>query len=116
MRRLSLPWCGEPVSERRRPSPSPRVVDEIGWSGRYGRPRLPGRCHDVHAVLAVALRRWARSARRMIAHARVVGRRAWLSLYYSITTLAPRVAYCSSRRTIHTARPVNVSEPGGRQS
>src|SRR5215217_5398949 len=35
----------------------------------------------------------------MIAHARVVGLRAWLSLYSSTTTLAPRVAYCSSRRT-----------------
>jgi hypothetical protein len=43
--------------------------------------------------------RWLRSARRMIAHARVVGLRAWLSLYNSTTTLAPRVAYCSSRRT-----------------
>jgi hypothetical protein len=35
----------------------------------------------------------------MIAQARVVGWRAWLSLYSSTTTLAPRVAYCSSRRT-----------------
>jgi len=35
----------------------------------------------------------------MIAQARVVGRRAWLSLYSSTTTLAPKVAYCSSRRT-----------------
>jgi hypothetical protein len=43
--------------------------------------------------------RWARSARRMIAQARVVGLRAWLSLYSSTTTLAPKVAYCSSRRT-----------------
>ena len=43
--------------------------------------------------------RWLRSARRMIAQARVVGWRAWLSLYSSTTTLAPSVAYCSSRRT-----------------
>jgi hypothetical protein len=34
----------------------------------------------------------------MIAHARVVGLRAWLSLSSSTTTLAPKVAYCSSRR------------------
>jgi hypothetical protein len=31
--------------------------------------------------------------------ARVVGRRAWLSLFSSTTTLAAKVAYCSSRRT-----------------
>jgi hypothetical protein len=37
----------------------------------------------------------------MIAHARVVGRRGWLSLYNSTTTLAPKMAYCSSRR-IHS--------------
>jgi hypothetical protein len=35
----------------------------------------------------------------MIAQARVVGWRARLSLFSSTTTLAPRVAYSSSRRT-----------------
>jgi hypothetical protein len=35
----------------------------------------------------------------MIAHARVLGWRAWLSLYSSTTTLASKMAYCSSRRT-----------------
>jgi hypothetical protein len=40
-----------------------------------------------------------RSARWMIAQARVVGWRPWLSLFSSTTTLAPKVAYSSSRRT-----------------
>jgi hypothetical protein len=42
---------------------------------------------------------WARSARRMIAQARLVGWRARLSLFSSTTTLAPKMAYSSSRRT-----------------
>jgi hypothetical protein len=45
-----------------------------------------------------AASRWARSARRMIAQARAVGLRARLSLFSS-TTLAPKMAYSSSRRT-----------------
>jgi hypothetical protein len=53
----------------------------------------------VGATLALADQPVARSARRMIAQVRVVGWRAWLSLYSSTTALAPRVAYCSSRRT-----------------
>src|SRR5215212_85764 len=43
--------------------------------------------------------RWACSARRMIAQARVVGWRARLSLFSSTTTFAPKMAYSSSRRT-----------------
>ena len=42
---------------------------------------------------------WARWPRRMIAQARVAGRRVRLSLLSSTTTLAPKVAYSSSRRT-----------------
>jgi hypothetical protein len=40
-----------------------------------------------------------RSACRMIAQARVVGRRARVSLFNSTTTLAPKMTYSSSRRT-----------------
>ena len=62
-----------------------------------------------------AVRRWARSARRMIAHARVVGWRAWLSLYNSTTTFAPKVAYCSSRRT-HSCSSAGDRSRAGRVS
>jgi hypothetical protein len=78
---------------RQQPSPS----REVGWgrSGRLARSawRRSGR------LVRWPASRWARSARRMITHARVVGWRAWLSLYSSTTTLAPKAAYCSSRRT-----------------
>jgi hypothetical protein len=59
--------------------------------------------------------RWLRSAPRMIAQARVVGWRAWLSLYSSTTTLAPSVAYCSSRR-IHWYSSAGDRSRAGRKS
>jgi hypothetical protein len=80
------------VSEHRPPSPAPGLLGSARRSARSAWRRS-------ERLVRWSVSRWARSARRMIAHDRVVGRRAWLSLYSSTTTLAPRVAYCSSRRT-----------------
>ena len=91
----SLPTgrAGQGVSGHRPPSPAPGVAGIGQVRSARSAWRRSGRLARWPAS------RWLRSARRMIAHARVVGLRAWLSLYSSTTTLAPRVAYCSSRRT-----------------
>ena len=93
------------VSGHRHHLPLPRLVDAVDPIGGVGGRRL-GRLTRWLAS------RWARSARRMIAHARVVGRRGWLSLCSSTTTLAPRVAYCSSRRTHWYNSAADRSRPG----
>jgi hypothetical protein len=100
--------CDRQTGARRR---AVRLVAAAGVSGHRQSPPAPavGGCGRPESRRSAGRRlgrltRWLascrlRSARRMIAHARVVGRRGWLSLYNSTTTLAPRMAYCSSRRT-----------------
>jgi hypothetical protein len=68
----------------------------LAWVGSAGAVGSFGVAVGAAGALAG---RWLRSARRMMAQAREVGWRAWLSLYNSTTTLAPRVTYSSSRRT-----------------
>jgi hypothetical protein len=58
------------------------------------------------------LRWWARWARRMIAQARLAGRRVRLSLFCSTTTAAPKVAYSSSRRTQAASSSAERSRAG----
>jgi hypothetical protein len=51
----------------------------------------------------------------MIAHARVLAFRVRLSVYSSTTTLAPKMAYSSSRLTHGTVQPATVTGLGGRR-
>jgi hypothetical protein len=69
----------------------------------------------VEPAGAWLLSRWARLARRMIAHARVVGRRAWLSLFGSTTTWSS--TWRTSRRGGPTDSALRRPFPrGGRSS
>jgi hypothetical protein len=70
----------------------------------------------LNLVVLGLLGRLVRSARRMIAQARVVGRRVRLSLFSSTTTLAPNVANSSSSRTHAYSSAAGRCRVGGRRS
>src|SRR5215218_5434225 len=110
----TVPWAmihGHRVRQQARTA-ARRRAGRVGWGQRasaaisrsWGCWDRPGRSarsawRRSERLARWPASRWLRSARRMIAHARVVDRRVWLSLYSSTTTLAPKMAYCSSRRT-----------------
>jgi hypothetical protein len=75
-------------------TPPPSPLDTASES------RQPGRSPDKPAVrLAGTAGQTSASTEVTPAQARVVGLRAWLSLFSSTNTSVPRMAYSSSRRT-----------------